>query len=59
VLIMVVFKVDGTSAVGGVLGMLVGMFAAAWRTAFDFEFGSSRSSKDKDVVISSMKKSHG
>lgn len=44
-------KVDGATAVGGFLLTIGGKFAGNIGTAFDFEFGSSRSSKDKDVTI--------
>jgi hypothetical protein len=42
------------SAAGGFLITVGGMFARNIGTAFDFEFGSSRSSKDKDATILSQ-----
>ncbi|TAK84355.1 MAG: hypothetical protein EPO20_14805 [Betaproteobacteria bacterium] len=47
-------KVDGASAVGGFLLTIGGMFARNIGTAFDFEFGSSRGSKEKDGLIAQM-----
>lgn len=44
-------KVDGASAVGGFLLTIGGMFARNIGTAFDFEFGSSRGSKEKDELL--------
>lgn len=44
-------KVDGATAVGGFLMTIGGMFARNIGTAFDFEFGSSRSSRDKDELL--------
>jgi hypothetical protein len=43
-------KVSGADAVGGFLITVGGMFARNIGTAFDFEFGSSRGSRDKDSV---------
>lgn len=47
-------KVSGADAIGGFLITIGGMFARNIGTAFDFEFGSSRGSKDKDDVIASL-----
>jgi hypothetical protein len=44
-------EVKEASAAGGFLITIGGMFARNIGTAFDFEFGSSRSSKDKDATI--------
>ena len=47
--ILAYFKVDAT--VVGFLTTIGGMFARNIGTAFDFEFGSSRSSRDKDEIL--------
>ena len=47
--ILAYFKVDAT--VVGFLTTIGGMFARNIGTAFDFEFGSSRSSRDKDELL--------
>lgn len=44
-------KVNGADAVGGFLITIGGMFARNIGTAFDFEFGSSRGSRDKDELM--------
>lgn len=44
-------KIDGNSAVGGFLFSVGGMFARNIGTAFDFEFGSSRGSQNKDELL--------
>lgn len=49
---MIFMNVDANTAVGGVLIMLVGKLTSMWGTAFDFEFGSSKGSKEKDEVNS-------
>lgn len=41
-------NIDGNTAIGGFLIAIGGMFARNIGTAFDFEFGSSRSSRTKD-----------
>jgi hypothetical protein len=57
--LMIVYHVDANTAIGGALIMLVGKFVSMWGTAFDFEFGSSRSSRAKDDVIANeLKESH-
>jgi hypothetical protein len=48
-------KVDGATAVGGFLLTIGGMFARNIGTAFDFEFGSSRGSRDKDAAIAQLR----
>lgn len=48
VMAMIHYNVDANSAVGGALLLLIGKFLGNWGTAFDFEFGSSRGSKEKD-----------
>lgn len=47
-LTMIFQDVDANTAIGGALMLLIGKFAGNWETAFHFEFGSSRGSKDKD-----------
>jgi hypothetical protein len=49
-------KVSGADAVGGFLITVGGMFARNIGTAFDFEFGSSRGSRDKDAAIAQLSK---
>jgi hypothetical protein len=49
-------SVDAASSVGGFLITIGGMFARNIGTAFDFEFGSSRGSKDKDDLLSQLAK---
>lgn len=46
--LLVHYSVDANSALGGALLLLIGKFVGNWGTAFDFEFGSSRGSRDKD-----------
>lgn len=46
--------VDAASATGGYLIAVGTLFAQKIGTAFDFEFGSSRSSQDKDVTIKQL-----
>lgn len=48
------FKVDANTAVGGALLMLVGKLLGNWSSAFDFEFGSSRGSRDKDESLNKL-----
>lgn len=38
----------------GIISTVAGIFGACLRDAFQFEFGSSRSNRDKDSVISQM-----
>jgi hypothetical protein len=49
--LMVFGKIDGNSAAGGFLVAVGGMFTRNIGTAFDFEFGSSRGSQDKDSYL--------
>ncbi|CAA7621209.1 hypothetical protein [Magnetospirillum sp. UT-4] len=44
-------KVDGNTAAGGFLISVGGMFARNIGTAFDFEFGSSRGSEQKNMLL--------
>ncbi len=53
--LMVLGHVPGGSAVEGFLMTIGGLFARNIGTAFDFEYGSSRSSQTKDATIASLK----
>jgi len=46
--------VDGNSAIAGFLIGIGGMFARNIGSAFDFEFGSSRGSKEKSAAMAAM-----
>lgn len=46
--VMIAFKVDANSAVGGIIILVVGKLLGNWGTAFDFEFGSSQKDKTGD-----------
>lgn len=50
--LMALGQIDGNSAAGGFLMTVGGLFARNIGTAFDFEFGSSRGSQDKDSYLS-------
>lgn len=52
-------KIDGNSAVGGFLFSVGGMFARNIGTAFDFEFGSSRGSQNKDDMLARARDAPG
>jgi hypothetical protein len=43
----------------GIISTVAGIFGACLRDAFQFEFGSSRSNRDKDSVISQMANRQG
>lgn len=45
------FKVDGASAIGGSLLSLLGTLAGCVKDAFSWEFGSSRGSADKTALL--------
>lgn len=49
-------QVDASTAAGGFLIAVGGMFARNIGTAFDFEFGSSRGSKNKDAELAGLVK---
>jgi len=53
-LVLVFGGIDGSSAVGGYLIAVGTLFAQRIGTAFDFEFGSSRSSREKDDTIKQL-----
>lgn len=46
------YRADIPGEVIGMLGMIVGFFGSGLRDAHQFEFGSSRGSKDKDALVS-------
>lgn len=43
----------------GIISTVAGIFGACLRDALQFEFGSSRGSRDKDTVIKKMSKGSG
>ena len=45
------FREDLPGEVVGIVSTIAGIFGACLRDAFQFEFGSSRGSKDKDVLL--------
>jgi len=47
-------QIDGNTAAGGFLIAVGGMFARNIGTAFDFEFGSSRGSQNKDEALAAF-----
>lgn len=51
VVLLAVLQIDANTAAGGALLLLIGKFIGNWGTAFDFEFGSSRGSRDKDEML--------
>lgn len=53
--LMVLGHVPSGSAVEGFLMTIGGLFARNIGTAFDFEYGSSRSSQTKDATIAGLK----
>lgn len=56
VALLLVFKVDGNTAVGGALIALLGTFGSCFQSGFGFEFGTSRGSAAKDITIANMTK---
>lgn len=52
--LMALGKIDGNTAAGGFLIAVGGMFARNIGTAFDFEFGSSRGSQNKDAYLAKL-----
>lgn len=55
-LVLIFFRQNLPGEVVGILSTIIGIFGACLRDAHQFEFGSSRSSKDKDEIISRMTK---
>ncbi len=54
--LMLHFSVDANTAIGGVLMMASGKFLGMVGTGFDFEFGSSSSSRAKDETLAAAAK---
>lgn len=54
--VLVVFKGQLPGEVVGIVSTVAGIFGACLRDAHQFEFGTSRSSRDKDEIISRMTK---
>lgn len=52
--VMLFKEVDANSAIGGALLFLLGKLSGNWETAFNYEFGTSKSSKAKDDTIASL-----
>lgn len=52
--VMVNFNLSADTAIGGVLIFLIGKLTGNWEAAFAFEFGTTRSSKEKDTTISKL-----
>jgi len=50
-LILVFFRKDLPGEVVGIVSMIAGIFGACLRDAHQFEFGSSRGSKEKDELL--------
>lgn len=51
---MLLRNIDANSALGGVVILLIGKLINQWETGFQFEFGTSRSSRTKDDTISNL-----
>lgn len=56
VIVMLIKDIDANTALGGIVILLIGKFSNAWDTAFQFEFGTTRSSKAKDNTITALTK---
>lgn len=54
--VLVFFRSTLPGEVVGILSTIAGIFGACLRDAHQFEFGSSRSSQTKDVVIANLTK---
>lgn len=52
--VLVFFKKDIPGEVVGIVSTIAGIFGACLRDAFQFEFGSSRGSKDKDELLTAQ-----
>lgn len=50
-LVLALYRQQVPGEVVGILSTIAGMFGACLRDAFQFEFGSSRGSRDKDVLL--------
>jgi hypothetical protein len=51
---LILFRKDIPGEVVGIISTVAGIFGACLRDAFQFEFGSSRGSKDKDELLAQM-----
>lgn len=57
VIVVLAFSdIDASSALGGALLLALGKFLGNLETAFQFEFGSSRGSKEKDEILGALTK---
>ncbi|WP_153116040.1 hypothetical protein [Rhodocyclus tenuis] len=54
--VLSLFRADIPGEVVGLLSTIAGIFGLCLRDAHQFEFGSSRGSRDKDVLLSGVKK---
>lgn len=52
--VAIIGKIDGNSAIFGLIAGLVGMWSGCFKDAFQFEFGSSRGSQNKDGTIADL-----
>ena len=52
--VMLIKDIDANTALGGVVLLLIGKFSNAWDTAFQFEFGTTRTNKAKDETIKTL-----
>lgn len=52
--VLIVFRQDMPGEVVGLLSTLIGIFGLCLRDAHQFEFGSSRGSREKDVSLSDL-----
>ena len=50
-LVLSLYRDHVPGEVVGIVGTVAGIFGACLRDAFQFEFGSSRGSRDKDVLL--------
>jgi hypothetical protein len=49
--VLVFFRKDIPGEAVGIISTVAGIFGACLRDAYQFEFGSSRGSKEKDALI--------
>lgn len=54
--VMAMYKDKMPGEVVGILSTIAGIFGSCLKDYFSFEFGSSRNSREKDVVISNLSK---
>lgn len=57
--VLVFFRKEIPGEVVGILSTIAGIFGACLRDAHQFEFGSSRGSKDKDDLLAQMSMKRG